>query len=94
MAHYTYYCEVRIKQENIEPGIYKIDAVEHPATRWFPKLQGLLRMSERAWKQGPRGGVKFVKHRWHDGVWPMGYITRNEKYMKEFAWIKLRAKAL
>jgi hypothetical protein len=93
MAHYTYYCEMRIKQENIEPGIYKIDAVEHPATRWFSKLQGLLRMSERVWKQGPRGGVKIVKAPWSD-LWPTGYITTNEKYMKEFAWIKLRAKSL
>lgn len=50
-------------------------------------------MSESVWKQGPRGGVKIVRYPWHQH-WPMGYIITNEKYMREFFWIKLKAKLL
>ena len=49
--------------------------------------------SDRVWMQGPRGGVKIVKDRitWR---WPYGYVTKNEKAMKEFAWVKLSARHL
>lgn len=93
MGTYVYYCEVRINQEDIKSGVYSIEAVENPATRWFPRLQSMIRMSERVWKQGPKGGVKIIKYPWSQH-WPMGYITQNEKYIKEFAWIKIQAKEI
>lgn len=91
MGTHTYYCEIRIKQEDVEPGVYSIEAHENPATRWFPKLQGMIRMSERVWKQGPKGGVRIVKSRW-PAMWRTGYVTNDEKYMTDFAWVKLSAK--
>lgn len=93
MGTYTYYCEVRIKQQDVEPGVYSIEAHENPATRWFPKLQGMIRMSERVWKQGPKGGVRIVKSRWPT-MWRTGYVTNDEKYMEQFLWVKLQAKEL
>ena len=54
----------------------------------------LAMSSVRVWCQGPRGGVKIVKDRinYCGGVY--GYITNNKKAMKEFAWVKLRARKL
>ena len=48
--------------------------------------------SSRVWCQGPRGGVKIVKDRitYPGGMY--GYITKNNKAMKEFAWAKLSAR--
>lgn len=94
MGTYTYYCEVKSRIREYPAGIYKVVADKGINARWFPVLNRLTTVSDRVWKQGPKGGVKFVKHRWHDGAWPMGYITQNEKYMKEFAWVKLRAKVI
>lgn len=94
MGYYTYYCEVKDRIREYPPGVYKVVAGNRSAGPWFPVLNRLLAVSDRVWKQGPKGGVKFVKHHWHDGIWPIGYITRNEKYMKEFSWIKLKAKEL
>jgi hypothetical protein len=50
--------------------------------------------SDRIWCQGPKGGVKIVKDRitYPGGMY--GYVTHNEKAMKEFMWIKLKAKEL
>jgi hypothetical protein len=43
------------------------------------------------WLQGPRGGVKIIK----DKVGTeFGYVTQNEKLMKEFMWVKLQAQSL
>lgn len=49
---------------------------------------------DRVWMQGPRGGVKIVKDRISYPVGMYGYVTKNEKFMKEFMWIKLKAKEL
>jgi hypothetical protein len=94
MGQYTYYCEVNTRIREYPAGVYKVVADRSANNRWFPALNRIITVSDRVWKQGPRGGVKFVKHRWHDGMWPMGYITNNEKYMREFAWIKLQAKSV
>ena len=50
--------------------------------------------SDRVWCQGPRGGVKIVKDRitYPGGMY--GYITNNQKAMKDFTWIKLSARPL
>lgn len=93
MGQYTYYCEVKINRSDYKPGVYKVVADSGWNQAWFPKLNRLITVSERVWKQGPRGGVRIVKDRsW--GMYPMGYITTNEKLMKKFAWIKLSAKTL
>lgn len=92
MGYYTYYCEVKHRVCEYPEGVYKVVTGNRSAGPWFPVLNRLMTVSDRVWKQGPKGGVKFVKHRWHEGVWPIGYITTNEKYMQEFAWVKLKAK--
>jgi hypothetical protein len=74
------------------PGVYKIVANRHTGN-WYPKLNRIISISDRVWKQGPKGGVKIVKSRSYD-VPPLGYITTDEKRMKEFAWIKLSAKTV
>jgi len=51
----------------------------------------LARLSNRIWRQGPRGGVKIVKSR---GLSGYRYVTNNEEMMKKFIWVKLKAKTL
>ena len=48
----------------------------------------LARLSNRIWRQGPRGGVKIVKSR---GLSGYRYVTNNEEMMKKFIWVKLKA---
>lgn len=93
MGTYTYYCEVRRRVREYPEGVYKVVADKGIDPRWFPALNRIITASDRVWKQGPKGGVKVVKAPW-DHCWPFGYITTNKKYMKEFAWVKLRAKNL
>lgn len=63
---------------------------------WYhqPKL---IRESEQVWYQGPRGGVKLVKDSntepWKWNYWAP-YLRQDSEKMKQFAWIKLRARAL
>ena len=63
--------------------------------RWFvPKL---FEESDKVWCQGPQGGVRLVHYNWalySDVFRKYGYITRDREAMKEFAWIKLKAKQL
>ena len=94
MAYYTYYCEVTDKRSSrptFEPGVYRVAAGDMRS--WYSTLNHLITVSERVWKQGPRGGVKIIKSP-PNQLWPMGYITNDEKYMQEFSWIKLQAKEL
>jgi hypothetical protein len=93
MADYTYYCEVTDKRSSrpiFAPGVYRVAGDQRS---WYTILNHLITVSERVWKQGPRGGVKIIKSPWNQ-LWPMGYITNNKKYMQEFSWIKLQAKEL
>ena len=54
---------------------------------------------DRVWCQGPQGGVRIVSENWMSQVYEKNqktyygqkYVTRNEKAMKEFAWVKLIA---
>lgn len=93
MAEYTYYCEVKRPQTDYKAGVYKIIADGGFNRSWFPQLNRVITVSERVWKQGPRGGVKIIKDRcW--GLYPVGYITTNEKYMEQFAWVKLQAQEI
>lgn len=94
MGQSTYYCEVNINRSDYKAGVYKVIAEQ--ANRhhtWLPVLNRLITMSDRVWKQGPKGGVKIVKSRTYE-LLPLGYVTTNEKYMKQFAWVKLRAKSI
>jgi hypothetical protein len=90
MGHYTYYCEVNHKQIDMEKGVYSVVADKGINHAWFPELNRLITASDRVWKQGPKGGVKIVKSR--DWLYPIGYITTNDEWMKKFAWIKLKAR--
>lgn len=63
---------------------------------WYaPKI---IEESDLAWCQGPRGGVRLVHQSWAQVVdfkfRKQGYITNNKTAMKEFAWVKLRARDL
>ena len=93
MGTYTYYCEVKNRIREYPEGVYKVVADKGINARWFPELNRIITVSDRVWKQGPQGGVKIVKAPWSD-LWPTGYITTNKKYMKEFSWIKLKAKEI
>lgn len=93
MGTYTYYCEVKDRIREYPQGVYKVVADSKFSARWVPTANRLMTVSDRVWKQGPKGGVKIVKCRsWRSC--PTGYITTNEKYMREFAWIKLKAKTV
>ena len=55
-------------------------------------LPRLMRESDQVWYQGPRGGVKLVKGAYWDH-WAT-YLRRDSEKMKQFVWVKLRARAL
>jgi hypothetical protein len=54
---------------------------------------------DRIWCQGPQGGVRIVSENWMSQVYEKNqktyygrkYVTKNEKAMREFAWVKLKA---
>ena len=94
MGHYTYYCEVTHPRVDLSPGVYKVVADKEINARWFPQLNRAISLSHRVWRQGPKGGVKIIKDHLSWRLYPTGYITNNEKWIKEFAWAKLKAKSL
>jgi hypothetical protein len=90
----TYYFEIL---NNRSDGINSWKAGAYSAVgymgAWYGGQSRLAINSDRVWCQGPRGGVKVVKDRinyYGGGVY--GYITKNKKAMKEFAWVKLSAR--
>lgn len=93
MAHYTYYCEVTRRRNDVESGVYKIVADNSFMGPWFPKLNRLMSFSEYVWKEGPRGGIKISKAPWNQ-LCPMGYVAKDSEWMKRFFWTKLKAKTL
>ena len=52
----------------------------------------LMRESNQVWYQGPRGGVQLVK--WDYWDYQATYLRRDSEKMKQFTWVKLRAKEL
>ena len=58
---------------------------------WYHQPR-LIRESEQVWYQGPRGGVKLVK--WDYWDYQATYLRRDSEKMKQFTWVKLRAKEL
>lgn len=93
MGQYIYYCEVHRSHE-YQPGVYKIVAENNFNQHWFPKLNKLITQSERVWKQGPKGGVRIIKNNIGYDMYPTGYVTNNDRWMREFVWTKLNAKPL
>ncbi len=91
----TYYFEVlKTYHDGIDgfkAGVYSAQGYVGGYLGWQSRL---AHNSHRIWMQGPRGGIKIVKDRltYPGGVY--GYVTKNAKSMKEFAWIKLSARQL
>ena len=86
----TYYCEiVGDYTPEFPKGVYAI-----PYRReYHTKVFRCISYSHRVWTQGPRGGVKIIKDR--SGTdYLYGYVTKNEEIMKEFMWVKLKARPL
>ena len=52
----------------------------------------LMRESDQVWVQGPRGGVQLIKGAYWD-YWAT-YVRRDSEKMKQFLWVKLRARKL
>ena len=91
----TYYCEVSKTREDIKPGVYNLVADRVIDGLWFAKLSRLTTVSDRVWKQGPKGGVRIIKEPfWGPTYYGHKYLTTNPRAMKEFAWVKLRARAV
>ena len=93
MADCIYYCEIKDQVPEYPVGVYKVVASREYDRTWHVKLNRLMIISDRVWKQGPRGGVKIIRAPW-SSFYPLGYITTNEKYMREFTWVKIRAKPI
>jgi hypothetical protein len=90
MRETIYYCEI--------PGNYTYEFPKGvTAIPWkrehTTKITRCISYSDRVWVQGPRGGVKIIKNR-RDMTNVYGYVTKNEKLMKEFMWVKLKAQTL
>ena len=68
----------------------------YPLERNWYHQPRLIRESEQVWYQGPRGGVKLVKDSSESLPWNYWacYLRQDSEKIKQFAWIKLRAKEL
>jgi hypothetical protein len=55
-------------------------------------LPRLMRESDQVWCQGPRGGVQLIKGDYW--IYWTTYVRRDSEKMKQFVWVKLRARAL
>ena len=96
MAEFTFYCKVThdgtnhisIRDTNLKPGIYSFRS-KHGK---YPTMFRLISASIKVWRQGPKGGVKIFKDRTYYGC--RGYVTNNDKEMKEFIWVKLQAQSI
>ena len=89
MAEFTFYCKVTHDGgTNSNPGIYSFIS-KHGSQ---PGKFRLIGDSIKVWRQGPKGGVKIFKNRTYYGC--RGYVTNNDKEMKEFMWVKLQAQSI
>lgn len=80
----TFYYEFTKKKHSYGPGVY---------TNVGHRLHyTMYDLATRVWRQGCHGGVKIIKEDWLVNE-PYGekYVTKNEKAMKHFMWVKLRA---
>ena len=89
MAEFTFYCKVTHDGgTNSNPGIYSFIS-KHGSQ---PGKFRLIGDSIKVWRLGPNGGVKIFKNRTYYGC--RGYVTNNDKEMKEFIWVKLQAQSI
>ena len=58
----------------------------------FQYMPRLMRESEQVWCQGPRGGVQLIKGDYW--IYWTTYLRQDSEKMKQFVWVKLRARAL
>jgi len=79
--------------DSYEAGVYSAQGYMHGFIGWQNRLAW---NSSRLWCQGPQGGVQVFRAgtRIARAIRKYKYVTNNAKLMQEFAWIKLRAKAL
>ena len=82
----TYYCEIDGDYTyEFSKGVYRIPYRK----QYHTKLTRCISYSIRVWTQGPRGGVRIIKDEIGSNF---GYVTKDEKLMKEFMWVKLKAR--
>ena len=90
--HCTYYFEIaREYTDGIDTwkkGVYSAEGYMGGYYGWQCRTS---HVSNRIWRQGPKGGVKIVKGRGRHGY---GYVTKNEEMMKKFIWVKLSAQPI
>lgn len=85
---FTYYCEVSRDWYAGKKGVYTYTSDR----RKYFKFIELMQYSDRVWRQGPKGGVKIVKDKTSRTHWGSSqYVTKDEKIMKQFMWVKLQA---
>jgi hypothetical protein len=86
VVDYTYYCEVTYDRTDIKPGVYSFSSEKNSRIGY----NRLITVSDKVWRQGPKGGVKMLKDRnaYHRHA---QYVTTSEKLMKKFMWVKLQA---
>lgn len=65
------------------------DSWKNTNSQHMPRL---MRESDQVWVQGPRGGVQLIKGDYWD-YWAT-YLRRDSEKMKQFLWVKLRAREL
>lgn len=88
MGEYTYYCEIHKDRYGFNKGIYTYSCGKRKEFKFLE----LNQFSDKVWRQGPKGGVKIIKDK--TGHWgSTQYVTKDEKVMKEFMWVKLKAQA-
>lgn len=86
MVDYNYYCEVTYDRADIKPGIYSFLSEKNSRIGY----NRLITLSDKVWRQGPKGGVKIIKDRSYH-YRHTRYVTTDEKLMKKFMWVKLQA---
>ena len=88
MDNGTYYCILDQRFGATSAGVYKVTM--SVGQRTIPRY--FVSISDKVWFQGPRGGVKIKKDR--SGLGYTGYLTNDPEFMKEFMWVKLKARAV
>ena len=88
MVDYNYYCEVTYDRADIKPGVYSFSSRKNSHLGY----NRLITLSDKVWRQGPKGGVKIIKDRYTSFRYS-GYVTTDEKLMKKFMWVKLQARS-
>jgi hypothetical protein len=89
VADTVYYCEI---QGDYTPEFPKGIIMIPFRREYFTKINRCVSYSHKVWKQGPKGGVKIIKDKMGTDFY--GYVTKNEKAIQQFMWVKLQAQPL